>query len=67
VSPNIALINQSTRIYITIQNDGSQDIEGSILFYVDDSLIGSKPFSVRASALPEQVWLNSHPSFGNDR
>lgn len=60
--PGVPLVEQNNKIYLTIQNDGSRDVEGDVSFFDGEALIGTKPFSVRASARPEEVWINWRPT-----
>lgn len=60
-SPPELIIGTNTRIYATIANVGQRDVEGTVRFYEGDSLIGSKPFSVRAAVRPEDTWVSWTP------
>lgn len=60
-SPPELIIGANTRIYATIANLGQRDVEGVVRFYEGESLIGSKPFSVRAAVRPEDAWVSWTP------
>ncbi len=56
-SPPEVILGSGTRIYATITNNGERDVEGTVRFYDNESLIGTKPFSVRAAVRPEDAWV----------
>ncbi|MBP9762995.1 hypothetical protein KBD34_05275 [Patescibacteria group bacterium] len=60
-SPPELILGTQTRIYATITNEGERDVEGTVRFYDNDVLIGSKLFSVRAHVRPEDAWVRWTP------
>jgi hypothetical protein len=62
VAPAAPFLNQSARIYATVQPECADDTEGSVLFYANDALIGNKPISYRKAGRAEEVWVNWRPS-----
>jgi hypothetical protein len=60
-SPPELILGTPTRIYATLTNEGERDVEGTVRFYDNDILIGSKPFSVRANLRPEDAWVRWTP------
>lgn len=62
VVPAAPFLNQSARIYATVQPECANDTEGSVLFYANDALIGNKPISYKKAGRAEEVWVNWRPS-----
>lgn len=62
IVPSAPFLNQSARIYATVQPECDQDAEGSVLFYANDALIGNKPISYKQAGRAEEVWVNWRPS-----
>jgi hypothetical protein len=60
-SPEELILGDATRIYATISNAGDRDVEGTVRFYDNDTLIGAKPFSIRANLRPEDAWVRWSP------
>ena len=60
-SPEELILGDATRIYATISNSGERDVEGTVRFYDNDTLIGAKPFSIRANLRPEDAWVRWSP------
>lgn len=60
-SPQMVLENRSTRIYAILTANCSEDMEGTMKFYDQGSLISTKPFSLRANGRPEEVWATWLP------
>ncbi len=60
-SPEELILGDATRIYATISNAGERDVEGTVRFYDNDTLIGAKPFSIRANLRPEDAWVRWSP------
>ncbi len=58
VTPGAPFLNQSARVYATVQPLCRRDTEGNVLFYANDKLIGTKPISYKKSGLAEEVWTN---------
>jgi hypothetical protein len=54
--PILPAINQSVRIYVSIQPECSQDVEGAATFFIDGEQLTGKPLSIKAQSLPEEVW-----------
>lgn len=48
---------QAIRVYATITNVGSEDIEGLVRFFDNEQFIGGKVFSLRAGTRPEDAWV----------
>lgn len=66
--PSELVLNQSSQVYVTLTNNGERNVEGSVLFYVDDTRVGAKAFSVRVNGRPEDVWVPWTPrSLGSHR
>ncbi len=57
LQPDNPIVNLPVKIYVTVQNRGERDVEGTIVFYDNGNRIGSKPFSSRAAGRPDEVWL----------
>ncbi len=62
IVPAAPFLNQSARIYATVQPECSQDAEGSVLFYANGALIGNKPISYKQAGRAEEVWVNWRPT-----
>ncbi|MCK9360624.1 hypothetical protein M0Q28_00125 [Patescibacteria group bacterium] len=62
VVPAAPFLNQSARIYATVQPECANDTEGSVLFYANDALIGNKPISYKKAGRAEEVWVNWRPT-----
>ncbi len=62
VVPAAPFLNQSARIYATVQPECNSDTEGSVLFYANDALIGNKPISYKKAGRAEEVWVNWRPT-----
>ncbi len=60
-SPASPILNVESKIYATVHNIGSADAEGSVFFYDNNVLIGSKVFSARGAGLPEELWITWTP------
>ena len=61
-SPSTPTLGVTGKIYATIHNVGPVDAEGTIHFYDNENLIGTKPFSARGKGLPEDIWLTWTPT-----
>lgn len=59
--PAMPLAGQSARIYVTVQNKGTQDTEGVLQVLDNDVVISSKAISVKASGRPDDVWISWRP------
>lgn len=53
---------QPIRLYATLTNAGTEDIEGLVRFFEDDRFIGGKVFSLRSGTRPEDAWVLWTPS-----
>ncbi|KAA0206970.1 hypothetical protein EDM68_00025 [Candidatus Uhrbacteria bacterium] len=62
ITPVAPFLNQSARIYATVQPACDQDAEGSVLFYANGALIGNKPISYKQAGRAEEVWVNWRPT-----
>jgi hypothetical protein len=62
IVPSAPFLDQSARIYATVQPECGRDAEGSVLFYANDALIGNKPISYKQAGRAEEVWVNWRPS-----
>lgn len=62
VAPAAPFLNQSARVYATVQPECANDTEGSVLFYANDALIGNKPISYKKAGRAEEVWVNWRPT-----
>ncbi len=62
VVPAAPFLNQSARVYATVQPECANDTEGSVLFYANDALIGNKPISYKKAGRAEEVWVNWRPT-----
>ncbi len=60
--PATPLAGQSVRIYVTVQNKGTQDTEGVLQVLDNDVVISSKAISVKSSGRPDDVWISWRPS-----
>lgn len=54
-------VGQSQKVYATIDNPCDEDVEGTAVFLVDGSFLGSKPFSVRAGGRIADTWVTWTP------
>lgn len=54
---------EPTRIYIALRNNADDDLTGTVRFYADDVLIGTKSISAIAGRLIE-VWTDWTPAYG---
>lgn len=59
--PVEAIVGQPVKVYVTVQNQGERDVEGTIVLYDGTTRIGSKPFSSRAQGRPDEVWMQWQP------
>lgn len=62
IVPAAPFLNQSARIYATVQPECGRDAEGSVVFYANGALIGNKPISYKKAGRAEEVWTNWRPS-----
>lgn len=66
ITPAAPFLNQSARIYATVQPDCQRDTEGSVLFYANGKEVATKPISYKKSGRAEEVWANWRPTeYGN--
>jgi len=50
--------NQRVKLYAKVYNFGTEDVSASVLFYVNQSIVGvSQPVSVRAGGLADEVFV----------
>lgn len=59
--PATILLGDSAKIYASVSNVGDRDVEGVVYFYDGEAVIGSKPFSAKATGRAEDVWIAWHP------
>lgn len=62
VTPTTPLVGQTVRIYVTVQNKGTQDVEGVLQVFDNDTIISSKAISVKTSGRPDDVWISWRPT-----
>lgn len=62
IAPSAPFLNQSARIYATVQPECDRDAEGDVAFYANDALIGNKPISYKLAGRAEEVWVNWRPT-----
>ncbi|HVM90279.1 MAG TPA: thrombospondin type 3 repeat-containing protein [Verrucomicrobiae bacterium] len=62
LTPSAPFLNQSARVYATVQPQCTRDVEGEVVFYANDEEIVSKPISVKANGRAEETWANWRPS-----
>ena len=62
VVPAAPFMNQSARVYATVQPLCQRDTEGDVIFYANGKLIGTKPISYKRNGLAEEVWTNWVPT-----
>ncbi len=60
--PAMPIAGQNVRIYVTVQNKGTQDTEGVLQVLDNDTIISSKAISVKTSGRPDDVWISWRPS-----
>lgn len=60
-NPPTLIEQQPVRIYATITNAGTADIEGLVRFFDNGVFIGGKIFSLRAGNRPEDAWVGWTP------
>lgn len=60
--PAMPIAGQNVRIYVTVQNKGTQDTEGILQVLDNDTIISSKAISVKTSGRPDDVWISWRPS-----
>lgn len=59
--PDQPILSGDTQIYVTLRNNGTRNVEGSVIFSIDGKRLGVKPFSIRAAGSPEDVWIRWLP------
>ncbi len=62
LAPATPLAGQNVRIYVTVQNKGTQDTEGVLQVLDNDVVISSKAISVKTSGRPDDVWISWRPT-----
>jgi hypothetical protein len=60
--PDQPILNQQSQLYVTLNNRGERNVEGTAIFYVNNARIGSKAFSLRVNGRPEDVWVHWTPA-----
>ncbi|MDD2785271.1 MAG: thrombospondin type 3 repeat-containing protein [Patescibacteria group bacterium] len=55
------LLGQTAKIYVTVDNAGTVDTEGTAMFSDDGVNIGMKAVSAKANGKSEEVWLSWKP------
>lgn len=64
--PSTVLLNETIRIYATVQPNCEDDVEGVFRFYENDQLVGQAPFSYKGQGVAEEVWVAWTPAqYGN--
>ncbi len=61
VTPDLAMVSQPVKFYVTVDNVGVDDVEGMVMFRDGDTFIGGKPISVKAIGKPEEAWMTWTP------
>ena len=59
--PGAPVVNQQAKIYVTVDPNCDQDVDGAIEFFTNDVSLGSTPFSYKASGRTEEVWMSWTP------
>ncbi len=62
VNPTAPFLNQTARVYATVEPICSGDTEGSVVFFANGTQIGSKPISYKKNGRAEEVWMNWKPT-----
>jgi len=56
------MLGQTVKIYVTVNNLGDKDTEGTSIFMDNGANIGMKAFSAKANGRPEDMWQTWKPS-----
>ncbi len=59
--PDQPILNQQSQLYVTLNNRGERNVEGVVIFYVNNARVGAKAFSLRVNGRPEDVWVHWTP------
>lgn len=59
--PGAPVVNQQAKIYVTINPNCDQDVDGAVEFVVNNIGLGSTPFSYKAQGKTEEVWMSWTP------
>jgi hypothetical protein len=59
--PGAPVVNQQAKIYVTVDPNCDQDVDGAIEFFANDVSLGTTPFSYKASGRTEEVWMSWTP------
>lgn len=62
VAPAAPMVDDFVTLYMTVDPDCGEDVEGTVTFRAGDLLLGQKPFSYKASGKAEEVWIGWTPT-----
>lgn len=62
VAPSHPLVNTSAKVSVSVQNLGTQDVEGVLQLLDNETLVSSKAVSVRAAGRADDVWFTWRPT-----
>ena len=62
LSPAVILTNQPARIYVAVENKGTQDTEGVLQIFDGDTIVSSKAISVKTAGRPDDAWFAWRPT-----
>ncbi len=55
-------VGQTAKIYVNVDNIGTNDVEGTAVFKEDGVIIGQKAISAKATGRVEEIWQNWKPT-----
>ncbi|MFA6430007.1 MAG: CARDB domain-containing protein [Patescibacteria group bacterium] len=59
--PAAIFIDQKVRIYATVYNEGTKDVEGVVNVFDNGERIGAKLFSAKVAGKPDELWVSWTP------
>ncbi len=62
VTPTHPLVNTTVKVSVSVQNLGTQDVEGVLQLLDNEVMISSKAVSVRAAGRADDVWFTWRPT-----
>lgn len=60
--PLRAIVNQSSRVTISVSNIGTQDAEGVLQLFDGDTIVSSKAVSAKTQGRPDDAWMTWRPT-----
>lgn len=62
VDHSSVMLGQTVKIYVTVNNVGTKDTEGTAVFMDDGANIGMKAISAKTNGKPEETWQSWKPA-----